>query len=288
MASPDLLRSLNDLGLNTLEAEVYVRLLTHEPTTGYRLGRELERPTANVYKALESLGRKGAVIAEEGEPRSYRALPPEALLRALRIDLDLRSRRAARALADLGAPPPDERVYHLSSASLVLERAASMVSRAEASLVVDAFPGALRWLLPSLQEAAARGVQAHVQAYGPVEIEGVRLVQAVGAEETLRVFRAEQLNVVVDGREALLALLDPTLEHVHQAVWSESRYLAFLLQVGLTREHHVHALLGATPQEAMRLVKELLPHEHHFTPASLPGLGELLARYSPAGHEEPS
>ena len=68
---------LHSLGLNRLEAEVYTFLLEQpEPVTAYRAGRALGRPTANVYKAIEALARKGAVVIDEGSTRLCRPSPP--------------------------------------------------------------------------------------------------------------------------------------------------------------------------------------------------------------------
>ena len=92
MTRASALASLRDLGFNDLEAEVYMFLLPSEPITAYRIGRAIGRPTANVYKAVESLARRGAVVIEEGEQRTCRAVPvvdlTKQLERAFRESLD--------------------------------------------------------------------------------------------------------------------------------------------------------------------------------------------------------
>ena len=65
MKSKDkIFESLKQLGLNNLEAEVYIHLLTNYPMTAYKVGKGINKPTANVYKAIESLSKKGAVIID--------------------------------------------------------------------------------------------------------------------------------------------------------------------------------------------------------------------------------
>jgi sugar-specific transcriptional regulator TrmB len=52
--------------------------------TGYRVGREIGRPTANVYKALDALVAKGAVLVQEGGAGLFAPVPPRRFLAQLR------------------------------------------------------------------------------------------------------------------------------------------------------------------------------------------------------------
>jgi len=52
-------KALTDLGLNNLEANVYLALLIDPGSTGYRVAKNLGKPVSNVYQALESLTGRG-------------------------------------------------------------------------------------------------------------------------------------------------------------------------------------------------------------------------------------
>jgi len=97
--------ALTSLGMNDLDAEVYLFLLPSEPMTAYRIGQSIGRPTANVYKAVESLARRGAVVVEDGEQRTVRAVAPDDLARQLERDFRASLDRAKSALAELPPPP---------------------------------------------------------------------------------------------------------------------------------------------------------------------------------------
>lgn len=73
------MEALTQLGLNQLEAEVYRFLVGEHPASGYRVSQGISKPTANVYKALESLLRKGAVLQVDSRKKSYRPIEPEKL-----------------------------------------------------------------------------------------------------------------------------------------------------------------------------------------------------------------
>ena len=70
------------LGFTGLESEIYSLLLRESAVTGYRIAKGLRKPAANVYKAIEALEAKGAVMVDQGRhrvrrgaPRAARALP---------------------------------------------------------------------------------------------------------------------------------------------------------------------------------------------------------------------
>ncbi|MCK5171620.1 MAG: hypothetical protein KAQ75_17205, partial [Bacteroidales bacterium] len=72
---------LIDIGFNRLEAEVYMHLLTHPPSTAYKIGKLINKPTANVYKAIDALSKKGAVLIEDNKNKLCKAVNPDEFLK---------------------------------------------------------------------------------------------------------------------------------------------------------------------------------------------------------------
>ncbi|HEX8252380.1 MAG TPA: helix-turn-helix domain-containing protein [Thermoanaerobaculia bacterium] len=272
------LEMLTTLGLNDLEAEIYLHLLQHEPMTAYRVAQALGKQTANVYKAVDVLARRGAVMIEEGANRLCRAVPAKEFLRHAERDFLAKTKAAATALAELHQPNFDERVYRLESVGQVLEQASTILAAARATAVVDAFPAAWREIRPAVEKAIRRGVKMYVQLYEPVELDGALLVVVPNGERALEHWQSEQLNIVVDGERNLLALLSRNLDAVHQALWSNSLYLSSLLHSGLTAEHTIHRLIAARGERAMR---QILDEHRFFLHDELPGARELLSRFQP-------
>src|SRR4051812_27203862 len=62
------------LGFNALESEVYIALVKNGPQTAYKIGKLLNRPTANVYKAADVLAEHGAIEITEGDVRICKAI----------------------------------------------------------------------------------------------------------------------------------------------------------------------------------------------------------------------
>ena len=273
--------TLTGLGLNQLEAEIYCHLLQSDAQTPYRVAQSLGRQTANVYRAVDILARRGAVMIEEGESRLCRAVPVREFLRHMESDFATRVRGASEALSELERTTSDERIYRIESVAEVISRATMMLEKEAVEVaVVDVFPKAWEAIRPAVEKAIARGVRVQLQTYEPVDVATEKVVVAYPAAAVLEYWGSEQLNIVIDGRQHLLALLSADLERVHQAVWSSSLYLATLLHAGMTSEQTIHRLLHMTEKKkpAAAIVRAL--REHKFLKDSrVPGQLELLARF---------
>ncbi len=238
----DVAEPLVRLGFTQLEADVYAWLLGEEPATGYRIAQALRKPAPNIYKALESLEEKGAVMADEGRKRRCRPVPPEELLAHLDRQFQGERRKAERALRRLHRREEDGRVYRMRSPSAVMERCRAMIARAREVILVDAFPEPLADLADDLRRAADRKVRVAALTYAPVELDGVELYVNVEGDHVQARWPGHWLNVVVDGSEHLVCLMDADRRHVRQAVWSGSPYLSWVYHSALAGEFGMAAL----------------------------------------------
>ncbi len=272
---------LMSLGLNQLEAEVYTLLLTHDTLTGYRIGQLLGKPTANVYKALDALARKGAVLIEDGNSRTCRVVPANEFLGQLETAFHRTTARAAQVLAQFKSVSADERIYQLQSVSLVFERCRNMLARCTTIAILDIFPHAVELLRDAITEAIHRGVEVFLQVYLPIEIEGAHIVVAHQAETVLEFWHSEQLNAITDGKEALLALMNPELTMIHQAIWSQSLYLSCMMHAGFMREHTFnHLMMVQEDDNATYEMRQILAQHKLFHTSEVPGLHDLFHRFA--------
>ncbi len=227
--------ALQGIGFSEIEALVYAFLVGREPATGYRISHAIGKATANTYKAIASLVQQGAVQVDEGGNRLVRAVPPDELLAGLERRAREKREAARAALADRSADVADDRVYTLRGRDQVLERARAMLGRAREIVLGDLFPGPLEALAADLAAAAARGVRVVVKVYSPLDVPGVAEVPEADAARALSGWPGQQLSLVADADEHLLALFDAPLANVHQAVWSRSTFLSCL--------HHNHVAM---------------------------------------------
>lgn len=224
----DAAQVLVPFGFTSLESEVYAFLLAHPPTTGYRIAKALGKAAANVYKAIETLQQKGAILVEEGENRTCRAAPANELLARLTRDFEWRRAEAELRLSHLDCEAADDRIYGLRSRAQVVERARHMIGGAEKVVLLACADDLVAELFDGFRAAATRRVGLFVATPGEVAIKGVT---GARMEAALR-----EMRLVVDGAQALLAWFAPKGEEVRQAFWSESPYFAVCLHRGLACE----------------------------------------------------
>jgi HTH-type transcriptional regulator, sugar sensing transcriptional regulator len=274
--------ALAALGFTALEAEVYAVLVEHSPASAYKVAREVGKAAANVYKAVDSLQRKGAILVEESSTRLCRAIPPSELIHQLEHQFAQARSRAQTALARLTGAAGDERVYELGSSDQVLTRARAMIRRTERVVLCDLFPEAAVELREELDAAARRGRRVCVQVYRPAAFDPrVTIFLTPNADRLLQLWPGQWLNIVVDAREHLLAFLRHGLRGVHQAVYSESVYLSLLYASGLSSEMLASAaetlLEGEAALESLRQAYAAV--RASVRPIDMPGYTALLQRF---------
>jgi sugar-specific transcriptional regulator TrmB len=234
--------ALGALGFTETEARIYCELLRRSPATGYRLAQAVGKAPANTYQALAALTQKGAVLVDDGEAKTYRAVPPAELLGALQQGFERRRDAAETALEKLYEPAGDDRIYQLKTPGQIYERARAMLERAHQIVLFDLFPAPLETLAPDLERAAARGVCVAGLVYGPTPALPFATASVHQAGFLSERWPGAQLGLVVDAREHLTALLTADGRSVKHGVWSDSVYLACLKHSGLAAEIRISAL----------------------------------------------
>ena len=273
------------LGFNGLESEIYSLLLRESAVTGYRIAQVLRKPASNVYTAIESLEAKGAVMVDHGRRRACRAVPLDEVLARLERRFREASRRAVETLSVPDEGEDDQRVYDLGTPEAVHERARAMLGRASEVAILDAFPSLVSMLQDDLRAAAGRGVLVALNAYAPTTIEGIEVARSVHGDRTRRRWPGDWLNLIVDGRELLIAFLGHDGNTVHQAIWSGSPYLAWAFHSAVSSElilNVVEELVeGGVETEQLRAELKRL---QRLRASRAPGYHELVQKI--AGQED--
>jgi sugar-specific transcriptional regulator TrmB len=268
--------SLRRLGFSDLEAGVYLDLLRNPGSTGYRIGKSINKPHANVYQALTALEQKGAVLFEEGESRTYHAVPPEEMFSHLRKGYEEACNTAQKAVQALRPKASEEdRFLRLTTADQVYARARAMLAGVEETLLIEAGAMTAEQLRGDIEQAVARGVAVAGLVFRAEDaVEGARLVVTKMADRLVRLWPGDQLTLIADGREFLLALFDRESGAVKRAIWVSSPYVATILNNGIVADVILHGL---------PFVEGLESQNMHVFGRRPPALEELLELGGAAG-----
>ena len=136
MASLRASEALVGFGFTALESEIYAFLVQEHPSTGYRVAQAIGKPAANVYKGLEALERKAAVLVDGTNSKEYRPVAPDRLFSRLEKEFLGSKTSAIKILSSLGKPESSGRMFTLGSRDQAIAQARTMLSSAKDALFV--------------------------------------------------------------------------------------------------------------------------------------------------------
>jgi len=117
-------------------------------------------------------------------------------------------------------------------------------------------------LRADLEAAGRRGLKIALTVYKPVSIPGIDIVLEPRYEEILKRWPGEWLNMVVDGKEHLIALLGSDGQGIHHALWSGNVYLSWIYHSAVSAAL-IGTVLSKLVEEGASL-PQLRKNLHHF------------------------
>ena len=218
-----------ELGFSRIEAEIFVFLVQRPSATGYQVAKALGRPNSNIYRALDTLQTKGAVLMADGDKRRYRAVAIEELAGQITRRVEERGQRAVTNIAALGERESDDRIYSLTAVDQMYACCRRMLGECEEVAFLDLSPLPLAALRPEIEAAASRGARIGVQAYEEVEIGGVEVVVHPRTAQIREHLPLQAVVLIVDGVRCLLGATDDGGQRVYSCLWTESVFLSYVL-----------------------------------------------------------
>jgi sugar-specific transcriptional regulator TrmB len=227
------LAALTKLGFTETEALVYAQLLRSPDSTGYAVAKGLQKSQAQIYAALAALESKGAVIFDSGQVRTYRAVSAEELFARFQREFGSRIEAARQSLAEMTDSTESRGVHRLTHSEQVYQRAAFMCEQARDSIAFELFPEPFDRMRGPLSSALERGVPvAGVTFQEGDGIEGATCVPSIKLARA-SFWPGDQMTIVTDAQEALVALFARETGQVLHAYCTDSAYLSCLLHAAV-------------------------------------------------------
>ncbi|MGD2161919.1 MAG: helix-turn-helix domain-containing protein [Anaerolineales bacterium] len=204
----DLIEVLNQVGFTEYEAKVYLALLRDHPASGYQLSKVSGVPRSMVYETLSRLSSRGAVLASEGKKSTlYKPLPPEVLLRSLKVEHEEHMSVLSKGLAAAYTSHPEERLWTINGREAVLAYAGEMISHAEEEVLLVLPDEALESLSPLLHTACDRDLSVRVLLTGEGTLACGEVAYHPPLESELQEL-THTLVVVSDDSQSLISNMD--------------------------------------------------------------------------------
>jgi HTH-type transcriptional regulator, sugar sensing transcriptional regulator len=203
-----LLGRLREIGFGEYEAKLYVALVKRHPATGYELARSSGVPSSKVYEVLARLQDKDLVfVADGGRAKRYIPADPDEFV-------DRYARRVTRALAglreDLQAIGDEDTVgyiWNLRGRDALLERAATLLARAERTALISGWDEELAVLADAIAAAHRRGVRVAVIDYGTLTFEASAVYPHPIKDTIAGEKGGRGLSLCTDGRIGMVGLV---------------------------------------------------------------------------------
>ncbi len=237
----ELVFKLQEIGLNRLESEVYITLLRQSPLSGYKIAQILGEGSSNIYKALDILRKKGAIMVEEKpSTRLFTAIPAKEYLTRVEKQIESSLDFLDKNLPQNSSAIKETKVFKLESVDQVLERAEDMIKNAEKQISVDGFPAMVDLIQTHIESVAKKKgnkkVKIVINSYDGKEIKNCVMVKKSAAENALKIWKDNWLSLVVDGEKYLLAVVCADGKTLRHAVWTNSPFLSYVIYSGIASE----------------------------------------------------
>ncbi|CAN5244801.1 TrmB family transcriptional regulator [soil metagenome] len=240
----EVLEAVKALGLSEYEAKAYLALLDESPASGYRVALNSGVPRSKVYEALGGLVDRGVALVNHGEPVRYAPVSPEEMISRRKRELE-GTLESAQGTLDRYVGSADSRgaIWDLTGREAILQRAREMAGRAEQSLLLEVWQEDAPELREALSEAAERGIEVSVIAYGDPGYPFARVYHHDLVDEVTRGLGARWLVLSLDLREVVTGML--SMGDQSRAAWTSHPGLVVPTTELIKHDIYVQEMLDA-------------------------------------------
>jgi DNA-binding PadR family transcriptional regulator len=151
---------LHRLGFTEYEARAYISLLQQNPANGYELAKNSGIRRADIYRVLDQLEERGAVVRLESESGAkFTPLAPDELLARLTRTTQETLMLARESLKQLPKPIEYDYIGNVRGYPAVIDHARSLIESARQQVLVALWPNEAAVLAAEFASAQDRGVE---------------------------------------------------------------------------------------------------------------------------------
>lgn len=239
---------LQTVGMTEWEARAYLALLEEAPVSGYAVAKRSGVPRSKIYEVLNSLVGKGAVHVARGDTTLYGPLPPAELIARLRAEAAEHLDAAEAAMSDYAQQIGGNAViWDLQGRVEILDRTRQLIRAARRRVLLEMWASDAGELRAELQEAAERGVEVIVVAYGDPEYPFAQVHQHPSTDEVTAGVGGRWVVISADNREVLAGIVSSGAQS--RAAWTSHQALVVPITELIAHDLYKLEMLDARGQE---------------------------------------
>ncbi len=165
----NILETLKNLNFTEYEAKAYLTLLEESPLTGYAVAKNSGVPRSRIYEVLDSLVMRGDILISLGNTPQYTPVPAKELIKNRRIKAEENFELAEKSLEEFENSASDrENIWNITGRNEILDKVKTCIIAAKKRILLEIWKEEYDELESELRQAANRGVQVIIIAYGEI------------------------------------------------------------------------------------------------------------------------
>ncbi|WP_286228390.1 TrmB family transcriptional regulator [Neobacillus mesonae] len=165
----NILEILKNLNFTEYEAKAYLTLLQESPLTGYAVAKNSGVPRSRIYEVLDSLAIRGDILVSPGNTPQYTPVPAKELIKSRRMKAEENFELAEKSLAEFEHSASDrENIWNITGRNEILEKVKDCILSAKKRILLEVWKEEFEELESVLIQAAKRGVNVTIIAYGEI------------------------------------------------------------------------------------------------------------------------
>jgi len=212
--------TLKKLNFTEYEAKAYLSLLEESPLTGYAVAKNSGVPRSRIYEVLDSLVIRGDILVSPGNTPEYTPVPAKELIKNRRREAEENFEVAEKSLAEFERSANDrENIWNITGRNEILDKVKNCILFAKKRILLEVWKEEFKELESDLRQAANRGVNVTIIAYGEITSDFANVYLHYMGHEIAEEYGGRWIVISADDSEVVAGIV--SLGKDSRAAWTK-------------------------------------------------------------------
>ena len=249
----ELIKKLETLNFNKIEAKVYIELVQSNELNGSQIAKKINASRSSVYLALDNLYKRGCVYLISGDTNMYIAEKPDILIEKMKSNFEESANTIKDELLKLEQGDIQKNYYNLSGTQNFINKAKELLLYAEKEVYINTCID-LEIFKSEFDILDKKGVRIIVFTYKHMDVDNLPIelhYHSIEANSEVENKENEvRLMMVVDLNYTLICSANSENEEM-TGTFTENKFLANIVSEHI---HHDIYLLKLKEREGKELI----------------------------------
>jgi HTH-type transcriptional regulator, sugar sensing transcriptional regulator len=231
--------TLKNLNFTEYEAKAYLSLLEESPLTGYAVAKNSGVPRSKIYEVLDSLAIRGDILVSPGNTPQYTPVPAKELIKNRRMEAEQNFELAEKSLAEFEQSANDrENIWNIMGRNEILHKVKDCIASSKTRILLEVWKEEYEELESELRQAAKRGVNVTIIAYGEILSDFANLYLHYMGQKITEEYGGRWLVISADDSEVVAGIV--SLGKDSRAAWT--RHVGLVMPITEVMIHDLYLM----------------------------------------------